>query len=169
LDASGCGVSNQEQRLEAILRDRGLEWAITLFPRGSNAAAHYLDALRRLTDYVKAHRRGEVEFTPEFLESLASVSPHKADAFLQALVSIRSTPMLCAAWRILQGMEVERVEMRYVRLTEFALHVTLRSPYSETEEYITDDVNDIAFVRHLGKAMVDGRPLFDGFYALRQT
>lgn len=162
-------MNNQEQHLEAILRSRGLSWAIDVFAPRSQAAAHYLDTLRRLEQYVDQRELGKTSFSPESLERLVSLAPYKADAFLQALVSIRSTPILCAAWRLLQGMEVERVEMRYARLSEFSLRVVLRSPYDGSEEYESDDINDVVFVRHLGKSAVDGRPFFDGFYALRQT
>lgn len=162
-------MSNQEQQLETILRDRGLGWAIDMFAPSSQAAANYLHALRRLEEYVKSHNLGTISFTPESLAYLISASPYKADAFLQALVSIRGTPILCAAWRIVQGMEIESIEVRYARLADFALRVVLRSPYGETEEYSSNDINDVVFVRHLGKATVDARPFFDGFYALRQT
>lgn len=163
-------MNDQAQKLGTILRDRGLAWAIDMFDPGSRAAEHYLDALRRLEQYIQSRRLGTLSFSPESVSQLVSVSPHKADAFLQALVSIRSTPILCAAWRIVQGMDIESIEMHYARLSEFKLRVVLRSPYDDTEEeYESDDINDVVFVRHLGKSTVDGRPLFDGFYALRQT
>lgn len=162
-------MNNQEQQLESLFRDRGLAWAIDMFAPSSQAAAHYLKALRRLEEYVKKHHLGTISFTPESLARLVSASPYKADAFLQALVSIRSTPILCAAWRVVQGMEIESIEMRYARLHDFALRIVLRSPFGETEEYSSDDINDVVFVRHLGKSTVDARPFFDGFYGLRQT
>lgn len=164
-------MSDQEQQLETVLRNRGFGWAIDMFAPSSRAAAHYLEALRKLETYVAKRRLGTSSFSPEALEHLVELSPHKANAFLQALVSIRSTTILCAAWRILQGMEVESIEMRYARLSEFTLHVTLRSPYDESaeEEYASDDIDDVVFLRHLGKSTVDRRPFFDGFYALRQT
>lgn len=162
-------MSNQEQQIETILRERGLAWAIDMFAPSSKAAAHYLDALQRLEEYVKAHRLGTNSFTPEWLAHLLTASPYKADAFLQALVSIRSTQILCAAWRIVQGMEIESINIQYARLHDFTLRIVLRSPYGETEEYGSNDINDVVFVRHLGQSTVDTKPLFDGFYALRQT
>ena len=69
-------------------------------------------------------------------------------------------------------MEVQSIEMRYARLSDFTLHVTLRSPYSErdaiTEEYASRDISDVVFVRHLGNSTVDRKPFFDGFYPLRK-
>ena len=162
-------MNNQEQQLEAMLRGRGLAWAVDMFAPSSQAAAHYLDALRRLERYIEERGLGTIAFSPESLAHLVSVSPYKADAFLQALVSIRSTAILCAAWRILQGMEIEVVEMRYSRLSQFTLRVTLRSPYDVTEEYVSNDISDAVFVRHLGRSTVDAKPFIDGFYALRQT
>lgn len=162
-------MNMQEQKLEDLLRGRGLGWAIDLFAPREGAAAHYLRSLSELERYLQERRLGTTTFSPEALEQLAAVSPHKADAFLQALVSIRGTPFLCAAWRVLQGMEIDRVEMRYARLAEFSLQLTLRSPYDETEQYETRDISDVVFVRHLGKSTINGKPLFDGFYPLRQT
>ena len=155
--------------LEAILREHDLGWAIDIFAPASEAAAHYLRALRELEKYVKDRGLGTTAFSPRWLRHFVSASPHKAAAFLQALVSIRNIPMLCAAWRIVQGMEIESVEMRYARLSDFSLSVRLKSPSGETEEYESNDINDVALIRHLGKSTMDGRPLFDGFYALRQT
>lgn len=162
-------MSDQKQQFEAILRKRGFGWAIDMFAPSSKATAHYLDALKRLEAYITDHGLGSISFSPESLEQLISVAPYKADAFLQALVSIRSTPILCAAWRILQGMEIESIELHYARLSEFKMHVTLHSPDDETEEYESDEIGDVVFVRHLGTATVNARPFFNGFYALRQT
>jgi hypothetical protein len=160
---------NGQEQLETILRSRGLGWAVDLFAPSSQAAAHYLEDLKRLERYLEEHSLGKNSFSPESLEQLVSVSPYKADAFLQALISIRSTPILCAAWRIIQGMEIECVEMRFTRLSDFALRVVLRSPHNQTEEYTSDQIGDAVFVRHLGASTLDGRPYFHGFYALRQT
>jgi hypothetical protein len=162
-------MKNQEQHLETILRNRGLGWAVDLFAPSSRAAAHYLEDLKRLERYIEEHSLGKSSFSPESLEQLVSVSPYKADAFLQALVSIRSTPILCAAWRIIQGMEIECVEMRGTRLADFALRVVLRSPYETEEEYKSDHIGDVVFVRHLSASTLNGRPYFHGFYPLRQT
>ncbi len=163
-------MNPQEQQLEAILRNRGLAWAIDMFAPSSQAAAHFLKSLDRLETYFKERRLGTISFSPPSIERLVSASPYKADAFLQALVSIRGTPILCAAWRILQGMEIESIDMRYVHLTKFALCIKLRSPDGESvEEYESHDINDVVFVRHLGKSTVNATPLFDGFYTLRQT
>ena len=112
MDASERRMSDQEKQLETVLRNRGLAWAIDMFPPSSHATAHYLQALSQLEDYFKARGLSTISFSPDSLEQLVSVSPYKADAFLQALVSICSTPILCAAWRILQGMEVQSIEMR---------------------------------------------------------
>jgi len=162
-------MSDREQKLDAILRKRGLAWAVDMFTPSSQAVARYLSSLDALETFVEERGLGKTSFSPESLDQLVSVSPYKADAFLQALVSIRTTPMLCAAWRILQGMQIKSLEMHYAQLSDFSLHVVLCSPSDETEEYKSNDINDAVFVRHLGKAKVENKPLFDGFYALRQT
>jgi len=162
-------MSTQEIQLETILRGRKLAWAIDMFSPSSQATIHYLAALRRLEEYITRRNLDETSFTPDSLEDLISESPYKADAFLQALVSIRSTPILCAAWRIVQGIEVESIKMHYARLDNFSLQVVLRSPYGQLEEYSSNDINDVVFIRHLAKSSVNDRPFFDGFYALRQT
>jgi hypothetical protein len=162
-------MNDQQRELEAILRERGLGWAVDLFAPKSAAAQHFVDCLERLNLFATERGREAPEFSSAFLRQFIAASPYKADAFLQALVSIRSTPILFAAWRVLQGMEIDRVELQHVRLKLFSLRIILRSPYDEVEEYQSDDINDIAFVRHLGKSTIDNRPLFDGFYALRQT
>ncbi len=162
-------VIEQQHEIERILRDQGLEWAVDMFAPSAEAPAFYLRALSRLEEYARHERRTAESFSVEWIRRLIAVSPHKAQAFLQALVSIRSTPILFAAWRILQGSDVLRLEMRYTRLEDFSLTVELQSPYGVTECYESREIGDAVFLRHLGHAKADKRPLFDGFFALRQT
>ena len=157
------------QELELLLRDHGLGWAIESFPSKSEATAYYLERL----DGLRSELQGKPLATPApsvtALNELAVASPYKAVAFLQALVSVHSPKILCAAWRILQGLDIEQVEVSYDRLQRFLLRVLLRVPGNgyPHEEYASDDIFDAAFLRHLGYGSADNKPLIDGFYALR--
>lgn len=159
-------MSTAEQELEALLRERGLEWAIDMFAPRDKAADFYLKCLVELENYMKPRNLGTTSFSPDWIRRLITVSPYKADAFLQALVTIRGTPMLCAAWRILQGMDILSMNVTYQRLEEFKMTVELKSVYGETERYESSDINDATFLRHIGKSKIDEKPLFDGFFAL---
>lgn len=76
--------------------------------------------------------------------------------------------MIAAAWRIIQGMQVEKIEMQFERGKSFALRISLLSPYGETENYSTSDIDDMNFLRHLMKSKSDNRPIINGFFALRR-
>jgi len=163
-------IHDSSQELEKIMRDRGLGWAIDLYAPSDQAAAHYMNSLKQLEIVLRNKGLlGSSSFTPQSITQLIASSPYKADAFLQALVSVRSTEILCATWRILQGMEISELNMSYRHRTSFELRIVLSSPYGETEEYRSQDINDVVFVKHLGKTLINGQPIFDGFHALRQN
>jgi len=106
-----------------------------------------------------------LKFTEENLLREYQRSPHKVRAFIQALTESDSPDMLLMAWRVLQGMEIERVELNYILSQRFAIRVTLRSPYGdEPEIYTSDDIDDAALIRHFGIMKMDEKPVFDGFY-----
>ena len=76
--------------------------------------------------------------------------------------------MLLMAWRIIQGMEIKNVDVAYNRQQDFRLSVTLESPYGDRDEiYESSSIQDFVLFRHIGIMEVDGRPVFDGFYALK--
>lgn len=156
-----------EEELEALLRRHSLGAAIDVFAPHS-AVAHYLRQLQSLNELLRARAVESPELSPQYLEDLSALSRDKADAFLQALVSVESTEMLCAAWRIIQGMEIDGVSLNYNRLQQFLLQVRLRLPaeHERTEEYISRSINDVSFIRHLGGAELDDKPVFVGFYPL---
>ena len=71
------------------------------------------------------------------------------------------------AWRIIQGMEIKRIQMGYLRQDHFQMDVVLESPYGEEDErYESSVIQDFALFRHIGIMEISGKPVFDGFYPL---
>ena len=65
-------------------------------------------------------------------------------AFLQALGVSKNPDMLLMVWRILQGLSIREVVMKYREQEAFNLTVTLARPgeqQDELETYRTDDFN----------------------------
>jgi hypothetical protein len=155
--------------LEKLLRSNDLGWMIDMYSPRDQAIPFLLDQLLNLTNEFRNRFHHEVSFSPEVLEIEAQENPHKIRAFLQALGSSRNSEMLLMVWRILQGRSIREVTLNYRELETFRLSVTLGVAGAEAEEtYNTENIGDAALLRNFGIATVDGRPLFDGFYAYRK-
>jgi hypothetical protein len=144
--------------LEKLLRDCELDWMIDLYAPQDRAISELKDAIQ------------EAALTEEHLAREYQTNPHKVRAFLQALATSRSEEMLKMVWSILQGDEIESVEVSYESRKSFRMRVVLRPSQSDAEgdhqEYSSKDINDAGLLRHFGIAKVEGQPLFDGFYPL---
>lgn len=154
--------------LEKLLKARGFEWAIRAYSPSDKAAAHYAEKFSEIEKFMVD--RGIGNSAPAFddLVSLQDSNPYKLDAFLEALVSLRSSEMIVGAWRMIQGMQLQSLELIFENASSFALKVSLNSPYGETEVYSTNDIDDMNFVRHLMKSKSGDRPIINGFFALRR-
>lgn len=160
--------------LEQLLRGNNLGWMIDQFAPKDRAIPFLLEQLAHVA--VEYRNRipaySGISFSPETLAAEAERNPHKIQAFFQALAITRSPEMLVMVWRILQGLSIRKMEMNYQEQVKFSLVVVLARPGGEQDElesYRSQDINDAGLVRHFGIATVDGKPLFDGFFALRRT
>lgn len=160
--------------LEQLLRGNNLGWMIDQFAPKDRAIPFLLEQLAHVA--VEYRNRipaySGISFSPETLAAEAERNPHKIQAFFQALAITRSPEMLVMVWRILQGLSIRKMEMNYQEQVTFSLVVVLARPGGEQDElesYRSQDINDAGLVRHFGIATVDGKPLFDGFFALRRT
>jgi hypothetical protein len=152
--------------LEELVRQAGEGWLLD----GQSPREGAVARLRAVLADADAHLRatagaGGPGIDEESLRAEFERSPHKARAFLQAVGETESPGMLAMVWRLLQGMEVGEVEMKYTLQKQFMLRVKLLSPDDgRVESYASDDIDDATVFRHLGIMKMDGRPVFDGFY-----
>jgi len=156
--------------LEEAIRDAGEGWLIDMFAPPEQAIPHIRRTLADV-DALARHRLGgnALDLSEQSLIAHYNRYPLKVKGFFQVLGGTRSTAILLMAWRIIQGMEIKRVQLNYQRQEAFALQVTLQSPYGDGDEvYQSDKIQDFAVFRHIGTMEVSNRPVFDGFYALRQ-
>lgn len=157
--------------LERLLRANSLGWMIDMYAPKDRAIPFMLEQLDGVMAEYRRRLGVQVALTPEALTAEAERNPHKVRAFLQALAATRSREMLVMVWRILQGLSIREVKMNYREQEVFSLVVVLARPRAEQdglEQYDSGDISDAALVRHFGITTVDGRPLFDGFFPLRQ-
>ncbi len=151
-----------------LLQKRGFEWAIRVFSPSSEAGSHYAGKLTALKEFMATRGMGESAPSISGLHALGTSNPYKLDAFLEALVSLKSSEMIAAAWRMLQGMQLESLELKFDFAKSFAMQALLKSPYGHPETYFTTDIDDMNFVRHLMKSKSGDRPIINGFFALRR-
>ena len=158
----------ERAEITELLQARSFDWAIKAYSPSDQAASHFAKKLDDLKSFMEQRKLGECVPTIMSLQSLGRTNFYKLDAFLEALVSLRTSEMVVAAWRIIQGMQVDKIEMQFEYGKSFALKVSLLSPYGEYENYSTIDSDDMNFLRHLIKSKSDHRPIINGFFALRR-
>lgn len=164
-------MSEPNQILERLLRENDLGWMIDLYAPSEEALPFLLKQLENVSTAFRERFKYDVSFTPEALLAESERNPHKIRAFLQALGTSGNIEMLLMAWRILQGLSIRELAMRYREKEWFELSVTLARPGQDADElevYSTSNIKDAALVRRFGITTVDGQPLFDGFFAMHQ-
>jgi hypothetical protein len=155
--------------LEDAIRKSGQGWLIDSFTPRDQALAH----LRKTLEAINHHARQRLGPAAPDLSEDAVVHefqrrPQQVRAFFQALGGTRTPDMLLMVWRIIQGMEIEKIDLSYRRAQSFEVSVTLESPYGEPKEsYQSTNIHDFTVFRHIGAHEVDRKPVFDGFYALK--
>lgn len=159
---------NTPQDLEQLIRTCGLDWIIDFFQPQEQAVAWLQEALQGAAAEARARGHG-FEFTVEGMVKAYPKHTSLVTAFLQALGATRTPQMLVMVSRILEGAEISEVQMEYRSEQSFRLRVVLATPYGEVDPpYETSDINDASLLRHFGIMKTSDKPLFDGFYALRQ-
>jgi len=157
------------QTLEEAIRHAGDGWLIDFFGPPREA----MNDLGRLL--AEVHRRGQERLggnAPNLTESALVAeynrSPLKVKGFFQILSGTRTPDMLLMAWRIIQGMEIKDIQLSYSLRESFRVRVILESPYGEPDApYESQEIQDFTIFRHFGIMEISGRPVFDGFYALK--
>lgn len=155
--------------LEEVIRSAGEDRLIDHYAPRSEAMPRVFQLLRETQKL--AEERGLGESVPLDESAIVREYPRNSlhvKAFLQAL-RITSTPaMLLMIWRILQGMQIQSIHISHERRKSFMLQVVLRSPYEDGDEvYESSAARDLRLLRHVGAYEIDGKPVFDGFYAQR--
>lgn len=153
--------------LEEVIRKAGEGWLIDWYKSKEDALPHLRKTLSNANAWGKHRFGGDApDLTPEAIAATYARNPHKVRAFLQVIGSVGSPDFLVMVWRILQGMNVQAIRMEYEADHPFHLYVRLASPYGQTEEYESNDIDDAVILRHLGKMKMGEQGVFDGFYAL---
>lgn len=155
--------------LEEAIRESGEGWLIDSFAPPSQAIAYFrlkLETIQsRATELL---RTGAPELTESSLVREYARNPYRVKGFFQALGGERSPDMLLMAWRIIQGMEIKEFHIDHRRQESFEMTVVLVSPNGDQDPpYRSTNARDLALFRHIISLEVSGRPVFDGFYALR--
>ncbi len=159
----------QPSTLETAIRRSGEDWLIDWLGPKDEAIDHLrgtLDAVNRL-----AHERlgaSAPNLSEDAILAEYNRHPQQVRGFFQALGATRTPDMLLMAWRVIQGAAIKSVDLSYRRQKSFEVRVVLESPYGGNDEtYASTHVQDFALFRHIGVLEIDGRPVFDGFYALK--
>lgn len=153
--------------LEEAIRDAGQQWLITSFDPPENAMPHILRTLDAVQREATA-RLGDnaPQISEESLLREYQRNPLRVKGFFQALGGSRTPEMLLMAWRIIQGMEVQSIQMNYRRQQSFEVQVTLESPDGESDPpYASQNINDFVLFRHIGILESGGDPVFGGIGA----
>jgi hypothetical protein len=155
--------------LEDAIRHAGEGWLIDWFAPPERAMDHLREMLHQVGERARERFGNNApNFSEEALVAEYRRSPSRVRAFFEALGGTRTPDMLVMAWRIIQGMEIKEIGVSYRRREAVTLRVVLQSPYGEEDApYESSNIHDFALLRHVGVHEVSGRPVFDGFYALK--
>jgi hypothetical protein len=155
--------------LEEAIRHAGEGWLIDSFGSPDKAVTHIRERLEEVTRHARDRLKGNApDLSEKDLVELYNRYPAKVKGFFQVLGGTRTPEMLLMAWRIIQGMEIKDIKLDYRRQEHFGVRVTLESPYGERDEtYESSAIQDFALFRHIGIMEISGKPVFDGFYALK--
>lgn len=158
----------QAQTLEEAIREAGEGWLIDRSSSPAEAVTRLLRTLKDVGNLARERLGGEA---PDFSESAIVAEfqrrPAQVRGFFQALGGYRTPEMLLMVWRVIQGMEIKRIDLSYERQQSYELSVVLETPCGDEEPYRSTNASDFALLRHIGIMEVSGRPVFDGFYPLR--
>lgn len=155
--------------LEDAIRHAGEAWLIDSFAPPANAMPHILQALEAAQQEAQRRLGGNApDISEKALVREYQRNPLKVRGFFQVLGGTRTPEMLLMVWRIIQGMGVHEIQMKYKRQNSFEIRVILESPYGEKDApYVSRSIHDFALFRHIGILEIGDAPVFDGFYALR--
>ncbi len=156
-------AQTEPQRVASALEKAGCSWMLRWTDR--DAALQRIGELQG--EFAAEYERRYHE-RPDAL-ALAQQNPVKAAAFFQALGGRPlSLEMRILAWRLILGSEILRLDFSYARDGGTEIRVTVRSPCDVAQgEFSSDSLWDFAVLRHLGMLTIDGKPVLDGYFALR--
>jgi len=169
-------MSAQNHKLREIVRLAGLgpslDGAESWHELGFDLLDQMADVLdRTATAYAQlfpADPTATPSPTVDALEAMLASNPHKATAFLQALLSVTEAQALMMVWRILHGDEIVSVSVKYHESDRFELVVDLRAQGGGgITSFQTHDITCAPLLGHFGIIIIDGQPAFSGFYAHR--
>ncbi len=156
--------------LEDLVRHAGSGWMLDPV-ESVHSQGNFLERIiGQVRDTARDRLMDSLDFTPERLVAAYKKSPQKIRAFIQALGESSTPEMLLMVWRVIHGMTIERLTIHYILEQDFHLEVRLQSPSGDPmETYESNDVDDLALVRHFAITKTAGRPVVDGFYPLRAS
>lgn len=154
---------------EEAVRQSGEGWIIDWYAPKDQAMNHLRGLLAEAEERAKKRECGDApSLSEEAIIAECRRNPRKMRAFFQALGGTRTPDMLLMVWRIIQGMEIKDIRLAYQRQETFEMRVVLQSPYGEQDApYVSSNIHDFALLRQIGVHEINGRPVFDGFYALK--
>jgi hypothetical protein len=156
---------------EAMIREAGEGWLLDWHAPPGAALAHLRELLRKADDTARARLgAGAPKLTPDALTQVYAQNPHKVRAFLQVAATASTPDILVMVWRVLEGVEIAGIDMKYDAHGPFHLRVSLfpSSAVCRVEDYESTDIDDAVVLRHLGTFKLGNQGTFDGFYAMNR-
>lgn len=153
--------------IEEAIQDAGYDWLL----RGANSPQRLRETIAAVNEYAR-QRLGDraPDLSEGALVQMYARHPGKILAFLQLLGGSLTPAVLLMAFRILQGWEIQSVDISQQRQKDFLMRVVLVASEDlgeENEIYESRRIQDFAIFRHIGIMEIDGRPVFDGLYRLK--
>jgi hypothetical protein len=162
-------MSTATLSLEDVIRQSGEGWLIDRYVPKEEALSHLRTTLEAVNRKARERLRDNApDLSEKSIIDAYHRRPQQIRGFFQALGGTRTPDMLLMVWRIIEGLEIKEIQLTYRRREQFEVRVVLESSIGEADEfYASSSVHDFALFRHIGVLEAGGRPVFDGFYALK--
>jgi len=153
--------------LREAMEKTGNEWLLNYW--GEEAEKHLKKLAADLGRFQREYKRRFKE-TPDVF-ALVDVNPPKAAAFFHLDSLLASREMKILIWRLMLGVDIDKIDLKYKAGKVFALRITLIAPYDveeeAKEEYVTTSTSDFRVLRHFGLMGVEGGFEIQGYYGLK--
>lgn len=106
-----------------------------------------------------------VRLEPLFKDIAMHTSDHKA--FLQTFALPVSDEIRAMVYFItMENADIKELKMEYIRQTSFLLKIKLELESGKNIDFKSDNFWDAEIVRRLGVMMMNGKPLFTGYFSI---
>jgi hypothetical protein len=155
------GSSTRKDQLARLLQSARVGWVLDGEDREARLGG-ILQEVDELAGRLSRTNLGQGDLMEEMARDVSVLAP-----LVQSFSSPMSTEIRTAIYLLLRGAELSALTYEYDRLARSRLYMRIATMDRRALEFESTELWDAEFLRHIGLMKMSGRPLVDGYYALR--